>query len=189
MHANLKKPAETGKGLQEKQLQNLKRILNDQTVFIEAVGIAVISTQGRVTPAHAEVFQRTALQDISHLGLTTTVCAISDGPGMDIGTFDKPVHQGQSRNAHRSEVIVVARLPGTLLGTVIAPAKTVVSQGPTARSCNALPTRFAREPLQTHIESTAASLERKQARERAVVLTAGQRGTIFLAHEVANVGA
>ncbi|MNM72885.1 hypothetical protein D3C81_845900 [compost metagenome] len=108
---------------------------------------------------------------------------------MHVVAADVAVHQGQARNAECDEVVVMTHLPGFFLGVVIAGVVAVVGQGAAAGAVDAHPDIVAAEFLQADVEGVAAVLGREEGERGFVVEVAGQGAAVFLADEVAEVGA
>src|SRR3546814_10511763 len=87
------------------------------------------SAHCRITPFHIEALQRTALYGVGQFAFAAPFLTVGDGAGVHVVTADVAVHQGQARHADGSEVEVVAHLPGSFLGVVIAGVVAVVGQG------------------------------------------------------------
>ncbi|MNO98766.1 hypothetical protein D3C76_905200 [compost metagenome] len=108
---------------------------------------------------------------------------------MHVVAADVAVHQGQAGNAEGDEVVVVTHLPGLLFGVVIAGVVAVVGQGPATGAVDPHPHVVAAEFLQADVEGVAAVFGREQGKRGLVVEVAGQGAAVFLADEVAEVGA
>ncbi|MND80918.1 hypothetical protein D3C80_727000 [compost metagenome] len=108
---------------------------------------------------------------------------------MHIVTADVAVHQGQARNAQGGEVVVVAYLPGFLLGIVVTGVVAVVGQGTAAGAVDPHPGVVAGEFLQADVEGVAAVFGREQTVQGFVVQLAGPGAAVILAVEETQVGA
>src|SRR5690606_16349581 len=115
MHTSKRKPAEAGFLLTGPQsgipfLHQRNGVADDQTVLVDILIAVIAAAIGTVTPFDTEVLQGAFLENVADVGVTLPFFAIPASTKVVAGYIAS--HEGQARNAHGSEVVIIARLPG-----------------------------------------------------------------------------
>src|SRR5690554_1423683 len=161
-------------------------VVEDQPVLID-VG-AVVGAGGNIADADIQVLQRAALHGVADIQIPLPLLALETHTGIDVITPDITHRGHQPRHTQRSEVVVVAYLPGALVGPGKFVGRYLVTQ---RRDVVEYPREgiITEHRLIAEVEGMATMAGRQQAVERLVVDIAEQAVTVLCGIVETDIGA